>query len=181
VWHNIVALEAELDALCPRPAIAAVDLDFDGKTELFATADLQIVIRDDGLAAAHELSSYRLNHNFGDTLRRYHEHYHDKIGKEATEHQGEGIASAHDVIRFKHPVSPEDIVPDTLPRAIFLDELDATPLNDYVLALPPLKGTGYGFIDPRDRPLRGEEWNFSAPASAKITQFPGRPQQSPGS
>jgi alpha-amylase/alpha-mannosidase (GH57 family) len=125
VWHNIVALEAELDALCPRPAIAAVDLDFDGKTELFAqTADLQIVIRDDGLAAVHELSSYRLNHNFGDTLRRYHEHYHDKIGKEATEHQGEGIASAHDVIRFKHPVSPEDIVPDVLPRAIFLDELD---------------------------------------------------------
>ena len=134
VWHNIVALEAELDALCPRPAIAAVDLDFDGKTELFAqTADLQIVIRDDGLAAVHELSSYRLNHNFGDTLRRYHEHYHDKIGKEATEHQGEGIASAHDVIRFKHPVSPEDIVPDTLPRALFLDELDGSSLSDYVL------------------------------------------------
>ncbi len=144
VWHNIVALEAELDALCPRPAIAAVDLDFDGKTELFAqTADLQIVIRDDGLAAVHELSSYRLNHNFGDTLRRYHEHYHDKIGKEATEHQGEGIASAHDVIRFKHPVSPEDIVPDVLPRAIFIDELDGGSLSDY-MTLPPLQGEGWG-------------------------------------
>jgi len=135
VWKNIVVLEAELDALCPRPAIAAVDLDFDGKTEVFAqTPDLQIVIRDDGLAAAHELCSYPLGHNFGDTLRRYHEHYHDRIGKEATEHQGEGIASAHDVIRFKHPVSPEDIVPDMLPRALFLDELDGGSLSDYTLA-----------------------------------------------
>ena len=75
-------------------------------------------MRDDGLGAAHELSSYALAHNFGDTLRRYHEHYHDKIGKAPTEHHGEGIASAHDVIRFKHPVAPEDIVPDALPRAL---------------------------------------------------------------
>jgi len=147
VWKNIVVLEAELDALCPRPAIAtpqgyflrgAVDLDFDGKTELFAhTPDLQIVIRDDGLAAAHELCSYPLGHNFGDTLRRYHEHYHDKIGKEATEHQGDGIASAHDVIRFKHPVSPQDIVPDVLPRALFLDALDGGSLSGYALADSP--------------------------------------------
>ena len=132
VWNNLVALEAKLDALQPRPANVAVDLDFDGKIELFAhNAALQIVIRDDGLAAAHELSSYPLAHNFGDTLRRYHEHYHDRIGHGATEHHGEGIASAHDVIRFKHPVAPEDIIPDTLPRSIALDELNGQPLSDY--------------------------------------------------
>lgn len=137
VWNNIVALEAELDALAPRPAIAAVDLDFDGKTEFFAhTPDLQIVIRDDGLAAAHELSSYPLGHNFGDTLRRYHEHYHDKIGHGPSEHQGEGIASAHDVIRFKQPISPADIVPDALPCAIWLDQLDGQSLTDYVPTAP---------------------------------------------
>ena len=137
VWNNIVALEAELDVLSPRPAIATVDLDFDGKTELFAhTPNLQIVIRDDGLAAAHELCSYPLSHNFGDTLRRYHEHYHDKIGHGPTEHQGEGIASAHDVIRFKHPVAPEDIIPDALPRALWLDELDGHSLADYAPTAP---------------------------------------------
>ncbi|MGC1519498.1 MAG: alpha-amylase/4-alpha-glucanotransferase domain-containing protein, partial [Azonexus sp.] len=125
VWNNIVALEAKLDALQPRAAMVAVDLDFDGKSETFIhNAHLQLVVRDDGLGAAHELSSYALAHNFGDTLRRYHEHYHDKIGKAPTEHHGEGIASAHDVIRFKHPVAPEDIVPDALPRALCLDELD---------------------------------------------------------
>jgi hypothetical protein len=96
------------------------------------TAEVQIVVRDDGLAPAHELSSYPLSHNFGDTLRRYHEHYHDKIGAGPTEHDGEGIASAHDIVRFKHPVSPEDIVPDTLPRALWLDEIDGVALTDYV-------------------------------------------------
>ncbi|MGA7478258.1 MAG: alpha-amylase/4-alpha-glucanotransferase domain-containing protein [Azonexus sp.] len=132
VWNNIVALEAKLDALQPRPATVAVDLDFDGKSETFIhNAHLQLVVRDDGLGAAHELSSYALAHNFGDTLRRYHEHYHDKIGKAPTEHHGEGIASAHDVIRFKHPVAPEDIVPDALPRALCLDELDGRSVDDY--------------------------------------------------
>ncbi|MFY9721147.1 MAG: alpha-amylase/4-alpha-glucanotransferase domain-containing protein, partial [Azonexus sp.] len=97
-----------------------------------------------GLGAAHELSSYALAHNFGDTLRRYHEHYHDKIGKAPTEHQGEGIASAHDVIRFKHPVAPEDIVPDALPRALGLDELDGRSIDDYL----PAAGSTLKFTRP---------------------------------
>jgi alpha-amylase len=145
VWNNIVALEAGLDALQPRLAALAVDLDCDGKSEPFARNDqLQLVVRDDGLAAAHELSSYALAHNFGDTLRRYHEHYHDKIGKAPTEHHGEGIASAHDVIRFKHPVAPEDIVPDALPRALCLDELDGRSLDDYM----PATGSALRFTRP---------------------------------
>ena len=137
VWNNIVALEAKLDALQPRPASVTVDLDFDGKNETFVHNDrLQLVVRDDGLAAAHELTSYVLSHNFGDTLRRYHEHYHDRIGSVPSEHLGEGIASAHDVIRFKHPVAAEDIVPDALPRALFLDQLDGVAVDDYALATP---------------------------------------------
>ena len=132
VWNNIVALEAKLDARQGRPATATVDLDFDGKTETLAhTSALQVVVRNDGLAAAHELSSYVLSHNFGDTLRRYHEHYHDKIAHGPSEHQGDGIASAHDIVRFKHPISVEDIVPDTLPRALWLDELDGSAITDY--------------------------------------------------
>ncbi len=137
VWNNIVALEAKLDLLQPRPALVAVDLDFDGKTEILAhTAQLQIAVRDDGLAAAHELSSYALTHNFGDTLRRYHEHYHDRIASGPSEHNGEGIASAHDLVRFKHPVAAEDIVPDTLPRVLWRDELDGIALTDYQLEAP---------------------------------------------
>ncbi|MER2505526.1 MAG: alpha-amylase/4-alpha-glucanotransferase domain-containing protein [Azonexus sp.] len=133
VWNNIVALEAKLDAVQPRPACVAVDLDFDGKSETFIHNDqLQLVVRDDGLGAAHELSSYPLTHNFGDTLRRHHEHYHDRIAGGPTRHQGEGIASAHDIVRFKHPVAPADIVPDVVPRALWLDELDGVAITAYV-------------------------------------------------
>ncbi len=138
VWNNLVALEVELDRLQAREETTAEDLDLDGHAELFAhTASLQLVVRDDGLGAAHELLSYPLRHNFGDSLRRYHEHYHDKIaGGASREHQGEGIASAHDIVRFKHPVDIEDIVPDELPRGLFIDTLDAAPITDYLVTAP---------------------------------------------
>jgi alpha-amylase len=139
VWNNLIALEAKLDALQPRPALLAVDLDLDGKNELIAhNAAVQLVIRDDGLGAAHELSSYLLSHNFGDTLRRYHEHYHDKIagGPRRQSPEGEGIASAHDIVQFKQPICADDIVPDTLPRALWLDELDDQALTDYQQSTP---------------------------------------------
>jgi len=145
VWNNIVELEAGLDALQPRPAFVAQDLDLDGCSEHFAhTPQLQVVVRDDGLAAAHELLSYRLRHNFGDSLRRYHEHYHDKIAAGPSQHHGDGIASAHDIVRFKHPVAADDIVPDRLPRALFVDRLDGADLGDYALA----EGTALGFARP---------------------------------
>jgi alpha-amylase len=166
VWNNIVALEAKLDAVQPRPATVAVDLDFDGKSETFLhNPQLQIVVRDDGLGAAHELSSYALAHNFGDTLRRYHEHYHDKIGRAPTEHHGEGIASAHDVIRFKHPVAPADIVPDVLPRALCLDELDGCSVADYTSAAPAtLKFT---------RPGIGKTWTADGSTATITWQLKG--------
>ena len=135
VWNNIVALEAGLDAIDPRPPMIAADLDLDGKTELLAcTQTLQLALRDDGLGAVHELCSYPLQHNFGDTLRRYHEHYHDKISRGPSEHQGAGIASAHDIVRFKHPITQADIAPDPLPRALWLDALAGQALTDYTLA-----------------------------------------------
>lgn len=135
VWNNILALEAGLDAIHARPPVVTADLDLDGKTEfLVCTQQMQLALRDDGLGAAHELSSYPLRHNFGDTLRRYHEHYHDKVGNGPSEHQGEGIASAHDIVRFKHPITGADIAPDAYPRALWLDALNGQPLADYDLA-----------------------------------------------
>nr|MBL8409677.1 DUF1926 domain-containing protein [Dechloromonas sp.] len=138
VWNNLVALEAGLDKLQAREETSAEDLDLDGHPELFThSPSLQIVLRDDGLGAAHELLSYPLGHNFGDSLRRYHEHYHDKIaGGASREHLGEGIASAHDIVRFKHPIDAEDIIPDKQPRALFVDILDAAPITDYRTTAP---------------------------------------------
>jgi alpha-amylase len=69
------------------------------------------------------LDVYALHQNFGDTLVRRAEHYHRKIREGGQGgHSGEGIASAHDRVNFKHPVSTDDLTPDPYPRAMFLDQ-----------------------------------------------------------
>jgi hypothetical protein len=125
VWHAMVQLERRLDALQTRPDTASGDLDLDGVDEVFLKSlALQAVVRPDRDAALIELSSYPLAQNFADTLRRYEEHYHDKAKAGATaakEHDGEGIASAHDIVRFKHEILPADLTPDTRSRGLFCE------------------------------------------------------------
>ncbi len=123
VYNAMVELEGELDRISPRPTLARLDADLDGTEEMFAhNGILQVVVRGDGDAAVIELDSYFLHHNFGDTLRRRAEHYYRRMHVGEHQHfQGEGIASAHDRVTFKHAIVPADIVPDTRPRALFLD------------------------------------------------------------
>jgi len=125
VWHAIIQLERRLDSLQERPDTSTGDLDLDGIHEVFMRSlAMQAVVRPDSDAAVIELSSYPLAQNFGDTLRRYEEHYHEKAragAAAAKEHAGEGIASAHDIVRFKHPIEPADLVPDTRSRGMFIE------------------------------------------------------------
>ena len=132
VWNALVELEALLDKVAPRnPAV--LDLDLDGCDEFFLGNEiLQAVIRDDGLGAIHELDAYRLHHNFGDTLARRSEHYYRKIREHSAaqgEHHSEGIASAHDRVNFRHPVSPEDLDPDPMARVLFVDRQNGHPVR----------------------------------------------------
>ena len=124
VWNAVLQLERRLDSLQERPATTTGDLDLDGIQEVFMrTLALQAVVRPDADAAVIELSSYALAQNFGDTLRRYEEHYHEKAragAAAAKEFAGEGIASAHDIVRFKHPIEPADLVPDSRSRGLFV-------------------------------------------------------------
>ena len=124
VYNAVVELEGELDRIVAAArAFARLDADLDGVEEVFVHNDiLQLVARCDSDAAVIELDSYSLHHNFGDTLRRREEHYYRKM--HVGEHQhfhGEGIASAHDRVSFKHAIAPEDVVPDPRPRGLFLD------------------------------------------------------------
>lgn len=139
IWNNLLALEASLDAIAPPPAMERRDLDCDGHDELFLRGgDLLAIVRADGNAALAELSSHPLEHNFGDTLRRHDEGYHDKLhaahGQQA---QQGGIASAHDRIAFRHEIRPEDAEPDDRPRGMFIDcwhpaTGPSQPLCDYM-------------------------------------------------
>lgn len=123
IWNNLLGLEAALDRITPRSALERHDLDHDGHAEIFMRSDaLQAVVRADGDACVVELSSYPLAHNFGDTLRRYEEGYHDKLfvaRAQPDESAPEGIASAHDRVSFRHEIRPEDLEPDSRPRGMF--------------------------------------------------------------
>ena len=127
VYNQLLQLEAALDSLGPRPALARSDLDHDGHDELFLRGpDVQAVIREDGLASVIELDAYPMRHNFGDTLRRSREHYHGKLNQaQATAAEAnapaEGISSAHERVAFKHLITADDMLPDDAPRAMFID------------------------------------------------------------
>jgi len=133
IWNNLLALEAGLNALAPPPALERVDRDLDGCDEVFLRSkDLLAVLRVDGDAALVELSSYPLAHNFGDTLRRTDEAYHDKLDQSASgAHEGEGIASAHDRVAFRHAIAPSDAAADSRPRGLFIDSIGTAPLDNY--------------------------------------------------
>ena len=122
VWNALLALEWELEQRAPSAPIARGDVDLDGREEVQLRAPGHFAaVRDDGHAAAIEFSALGLAHNFGDTLTRRAEHYHAQLGAAVTSHDGEGIASAHDRIAFRHAVGPEDARPDARPRALFVD------------------------------------------------------------
>lgn len=129
IWNNLLALENMLDAVEPPQAVQRLDLDSDGEREcVMRSAGLKVIVREDGHGALVELSSMALAHNFGDTLRRYPEAYHQKIATAhapaaATTASDEGIASAHDRVAFRHAILPGDADPDTRPRGLFLERL----------------------------------------------------------
>ena len=130
VYNAMVKLESLLDQAAPRPEREVRDLDLDGSDELFLHNEhLQAVVSLDGSASVKEFDAYALAHNFGDTLARQTEHYYRKMhmGDSAHHaHTGEGIASAHDRVSFKHEIFPEDLAIDTGWRVIFRDAwLDA--------------------------------------------------------
>jgi hypothetical protein len=140
IYYALLRLEATLDRVEPRPAREQLDIDTDGVEEvILQNGELQAIVRLDGAASVVELDSYALAQNFGDTLRRHAEHYHRKaVATGASQHAGEGIASAHDRVTFKHPVGPEDLATDAHGRTIFRDTwVDADgaahPIDGYVV------------------------------------------------
>ena len=128
VWHELITLESALDRAGAPAASDAGDVDLDGRTEHFlASGALLAVVRDDGHACVHEFDARAVGQNFADTLARRPEAYHRRIG-EAADHAhaagGEGIASAHDRVDFKHEILPEDLEADARPRAVALDAIE---------------------------------------------------------
>lgn len=123
VFNAILRLEALLDRKAPRPPQSQADLDMDGHDEIFLqNGALQAVIRLDGSASVCEFDSYRLQHNFADTLTRQPEHYHRKINLGAShEYDGEGISNPHERVSFRHEIQPQDLAMDDYSKTLFRD------------------------------------------------------------
>lgn len=128
VYNAIVELEALLDAVAPRPSCFTEDTDFDGIDETYLRSGvLQAVLKLDRFASICEFDAYPLYHNFGDTLRSQDEHYYRKIqaaNRKTSSLNGNGIASAHDRISYKHEITAADVNADDHPRSLFIDRLD---------------------------------------------------------
>lgn len=148
VYNAMVKLERLLDRAAPRPEREVRDLDLDGQDELFLHNDqVQVVVRLDGSASVCEFDAYGLGHNFGDTLARQTEHYYRKmhLGESVHHpHTGEGIASAHDRVTFKHEILPEDLATDAHWRAVFRDGWLDADRHDGTQAPYPIEYTERG-------------------------------------
>ncbi len=132
LYKAMLELEVMLDACKPRQISFVEDTDLDGVREVYLhNGTLQAIVKLDAYASICELDAYELHHNFGDTLRRQIEHYYQKIQaghRDSSQHSGDGIASAHDRISFKHEINASDIVADDHPRSLFVDSLNQVPV-----------------------------------------------------
>ncbi|MDR2221092.1 MAG: DUF1926 domain-containing protein [Methylobacillus sp.] len=123
IYNAIVRLEALLDQVAPRPERDQQDVDLDGCDELLLqNGVLQAIVKLDGSASICEFDTYKLAHNFGDTLARQTEHYHRKVNASQPEqHGGEGISNPHERMSCKQEILPEDLATDAHGLTLFRD------------------------------------------------------------
>jgi len=123
VYKGILTLESLLDKASARASTTVGDPDMDGHDEVFLqNGQLQAVVKLDGSASICEFDSYKLRHNFADTLTRQAEHYHRKINLQAAhEHSGEGISNPHERVSFRHEILPADLAMDEYGKTLFRD------------------------------------------------------------
>ena len=137
IYNAMLRLEASLDGVTQRPAKVLVDIDMDGCDEVFLqNGALQAVTRLDGTASICEFDSYKLRHNFGDTLTRQAEHYHRKVHAEpGRSHGSEGVANPHEHMTAKHEITQDDMAADSYRKTLFndfwLDEEGASQALNY--------------------------------------------------
>lgn len=135
IYNAILRLEALLDVATHRTNKVIVDIDLDGCDEAFLqNGVLQAVAKVDGSASIFEFDSYKLHHNFGDTLTRQAEHYHRNVHaqpeplSQGQTVSGQGIANPHERMSAKHEITQADLAVDQYRKALFCDFF--TPVDE---------------------------------------------------
>ena len=123
VFENLADLDAQLDAIVPRPPSDATDIDLDGRREIALRGGrFFAVVRPHEGGRLCELTDYALLHNFADVLPRRDEEYYDAIRTGVPVGPARpGIASIHERPAVPHDIEPADLEPDRSPRGMFVD------------------------------------------------------------
>jgi alpha-amylase len=79
------------------------------------------IVRPHADGCVHELTHYKLAHNFADTLARRAEHYHDRMRSGEIHSSSGAPASIHDRVAFRTQLHADDLAVDVDPRAMFVD------------------------------------------------------------
>ncbi len=132
VWNALVELEALLDR--PRPVNRSpLDLDLDGCDEFFFGNEVRrrsfattasVPFTNWTPIGCATISATRWRGGPSTTIAGS-----ASIATPRAGHHGEGIASAHDRVNFRHPVSPEDLDPDAVARVLFVDRQNGQPVQ----------------------------------------------------
>jgi 4-alpha-glucanotransferase len=123
IFANLADLEAQLDAIAPRPPSEALDIDLDGHREIALRGGrFFAAVRPHEGARLCELTDHALLHNFADVLARRDEEYYDAIRTGApAEPARPGIASIHERVAVTEHIELADLEPDRTPRGMFVD------------------------------------------------------------
>jgi hypothetical protein len=123
IFANLADLDAQLDAVVPRPPSEALDVDLDGWREIALRGGrFFAAVRPHEGGRLCELTDYALRHNFADVLARRDEEYYDAIRTGVpVEPARPGIPSIHERHAVNDHISLADLEPDRAPRGMFVD------------------------------------------------------------
>jgi 4-alpha-glucanotransferase len=123
IYTNLADLDAQLDAIAPRPPSDSLDVDLDGQREIaLCSGRFFAAVRPLEGARLCELTDYGLLHNYADVMARRDEEYYDAIRSGVpVEPARPGIMSIHERAAVADHIELADLEPDRAPRGMFVD------------------------------------------------------------
>ncbi len=126
IYHNLIQADTLLDRVEEKPRrwvqIDSADYDLDARQEVRLSSDRLIAYLDPACGGhLYELDVRQINHNLLATLNRRFEAYHERVKQGASQESGDGVASIHDLVRFKQPDLDKKLGYDRWPRKSLVD------------------------------------------------------------
>lgn len=135
VYNHLIAADTLIESGCGRPTrwvqIDADDFNLDARKEIRLAGDRLVAFLAPSRGGhLYELDVRGAKVNVLGTLNRRPEAYHEVVRQHAGhQHEGNGVASIHDAVRFKQPDLDKKLVYDKWPRKSLVDHFLAPNLD----------------------------------------------------